>query len=309
MPRIPLHLRCTFAAAALLGPQIARGATDKTPNAADRVREQVLRMTEFFDTTLPGVLGKHNTTLHVSPKFSDVRDNEFVRTPFEVRYGLSENVEVIGGIAPFAPNPFNRGRDHRWGLGEAKLGARYDLDGLISFFDDTTVGVETRVPIGEPPTEINDHFTHVKPFVSAARKLLAWPATTFYANLSYDRSVNLTDRDPPPPWVVRRNIIEVAPGLLFKPSELGYFSEYRFRHIAEPGEWHLAHQIHFGTIWDVPLSRSERWRLPGKWQLEFGYKLEFEEGRGRRHRLSARVNWRTSLREVLSHTRGARLWR
>jgi hypothetical protein len=202
-------------------------------------------MTEFFDTTLPGVLGKHNMTVHVTPKFSDLRDNEFVRLPFEVRYGVTDDLEMIGGISPFAPNPINTGRDHRWGPGEAKLGARYDLDGLLRFFDDTTVGLEMRIPIGKPPTEINDHYTHVKPFVSAARKLLTWPDTTFYANLAYDRSVNLTDREPSPPWVMRRNIIEVAPGLLFKPSELGYFSEYRFRHISEPGEWHLAHQIHF----------------------------------------------------------------
>lgn len=293
--------------AALLMPLFA-AASEKNPTAVDRMREQVLRMTEFFDTTLPGVLGEHNMTIHVTPKFSDVRDNEFVRLPFEVRYGFSDKLELLGGISPFAPNPFNRGRDYRWGPGEAKLGARYDIDGAIPFFDDTTLGFEARVPIGKPPTEINDHYTHAKPFVSAARRLRIWPDTTFYANLSYDRSVNLTHREPPPPWVMRRNIIEVAPGLLFKPSELGYFAEYRFRHITEPGEWHLAHQIHFGTIWDVPLARSEAWHLPGKWQLELGYKVEFEEGRDRNHGIAARVNWRTTLREVLAHTKANGLW-
>jgi hypothetical protein len=265
-------------------------------------------MTEFFDTTLPGVLGEHNMTIHVTPKFSDLRDNEFVRLPFEVRYGLSDKLELLGGISPFAPNPFNRGRDYRWGPGEGKLGARYDIDGAVPFFDDTTLGLETRIPLGNPPTEINDHYTHVKPFVSAARKLRIWPDTTFYANLSYDRSVELTNRDAPPPWVVRRNIIEVAPGLLFKPSEIGYFAEYHFRHISEPGEWHLGHEIHFGTIWDVPLARTEAWHLPGKWQVELGYKVEFEEGRDRNHGIAARVNWRTTLREVLAHTKANGLW-
>jgi len=33
-------------------------------------------MTDFFDTMLPGVLQEHNMTLHVTPKFSDLRDNE-----------------------------------------------------------------------------------------------------------------------------------------------------------------------------------------------------------------------------------------
>lgn len=306
-PSSPLIRRVCFVAL-LLACGGVRSA-EKPVTAADRVREQVLKMTEFFDTVLPGVLEEHNMTLHVMPKFSDVRDNEFVRMPFEVRYGLSDKVELRGGISPFMPNPFNPGRDHRWGPGETKLAARYDLDGLLKFFDDTTVGLETRVPLGKPPIEINDHYTHVKPSVSAARRLLSWPDTTFYANLSYDRSVQLTDRGPPPPEVVRQNIIEVAPGLLFRPSELGYFAEYRFRHITEPNEWHLAHQIHFGTIWDVPIARTEKWHLPGKWQVELGYKVEFEEGRDTNHGIAARVNWRTTLREVMERARTSSIWR
>jgi hypothetical protein len=98
---------------------------------------------------------------------------------------------------------------------------------------------------------------------------------------------------------MRRNTIDVAPGLLFRPSELGYFGEYRFRHISEELEWHLAHELRFGTIWDVPLERSEKWRLPGKWQAELAYKIAHEEGRDTDHGIFARVNWRTTLREVL----------
>jgi hypothetical protein len=213
------------------------------------------------------------------------------------------------GLVPFTPNPFNGGRDHRWGPGEAKFGARYDLGTKLPFFDDTTVGVETRVPIGRPPIELNDHYTHLKPFVSAARTLLMWPSTTFYANVSYDRSVDLTHRAPPPTEVVRRNIIEVAPGFLYKPSELGYFVEYRFRHLREDFGWHLAHEVQFGTIWDIPLARTEEWKLPGKWQLELAYKISHEEGRGSDQGVSARVNWRTTLREVLEHGKASKLWR
>ena len=280
----------------------------ETRSTGDRVRERVLRMTEFFDTMLPGVLEENNITLHVRPKFSDLRRSEYMRFPLELRYGLTDRWELQTGIVPFTPNPFNRGRDHRWGPGEAKLGARYDLGSLFNFFDDTTVGVETRVPLGRPPVELNDHYTHVKPFVSAARTLLKWPSTTFYLNLAYDRSVDLTHRSPPPVEVVRRNIIEVAPGILFKPSEFGYFAEYRFRHIREDFGWHLAHEVQFGTIWDIPLARTEEWKLPGKWQLELAYKVSHEEGRDRDHGVSARVNWRTSLREVLEHTKASKLF-
>ena len=276
-------------------------AADVQTSTSERVREQVLRMTEFFDTMLPGVLEENNITLHLRPKFSDLRDNEFMRFPLELRYGLTNTWEVFGGMVPFMPNVFNGGREHRWGPGEAKLGVRHDVGPTLGFFDETTVGVETRVPLGRPPIELNDHYTHLKPMVSAARKLKTWPSTTFYLNLAYDRSVELTHRSAPPTEVMRRNIIEVVPGLLFKPSELGYFTEYRWHHINEETEWHLAHEVLVGAIWDVPLARSERWKLPGKWQLELAYKISHEEGRDSHQGVSARVNWRTTLREVLAH--------
>jgi hypothetical protein len=288
-----------FAAIWLAAALAARGA-DAARSTGDQVRDQVLRMTEFFDTKLPGVLGPRNVTLSFKPKFGDLRDEEYIRFPIEVRYGLTDRWELLAGLVPFTPSPFNSGRDHRWGPGEARLGARYDLLAALPFFDDATVGIENRFPLGQPPVEINDHYTHVKPFLTAARTLRRWQLTTFYINLAYDRSVKLTDRSPPPPEVLRRHVIEAAPGLLYKPGQFGYFGEYRFRHIHEdPSDNRLAHEVQLGAIWDVPLARSADWKLPGKWQLELAYRVEREESRGTDHGISARVNWRTTLREVL----------
>lgn len=286
----------------LAGPAFAAEAT----STADRVRDRVLRMTEFFDTMLPGVLEENNITLHFRPKFGDLRDEEYMRFPLEVRYGLTNRVELRGGFVPFTPSPFNSGRDHRWGLGEARMGVRYDLRHALKFFSETTVGLETRIPLGKPPVDLNDHYTHVKPFISAARELTRWRSTTLYANMAYDRSVKLTNREPPPPEVVRQHIFEVSPGILYKPKQIGYFTEYRFRHIKEPMDTRLGHQVQVGTIWDIPLEKSAEWRLPGKWQLELALRGGHEEGRGYDTGVSARVNWRTTLREVLEHTRVSR---
>jgi hypothetical protein len=274
---------------------------DAAPHTSLSLRERVLRMTDFLDTMLPGTLGRSNITVHFTPKFTDFRDREFVRYPLELRYGATDRLELISGISPFAPNPINSGRDHRWGPGEAKLGARYDLADPLFFYDAATVGLETRVPLGKPPVQINDHYTHVRPFLATSRILRSNPDMTFYTNFSYDRSVKLTSRQPPPPEVIRRHIAEVAPGLLYKPGELGYFGEYRFQHIQEPDSWHLAHETQIGTIWDVPLWRTARWHLPGKWQAELGYKFRTEEGHGNSQGLSLRVNWKTTVREVLTH--------
>ena len=297
----PFYFRAFAALLALHAPAVIFSG-----EASGSMREQILRMTDFFDTTLPGTVGKRNMTLHYTPKFSDFRDREYIRYPFEVRYGVGERWDLSGGMTPFGPNPFNSGHDHRWGPGEAKLGLRYDLGARLNFFDETTVGFETRAPVGKPPTPLNDHYTHVKPLVSASHSLRRWPDTTFYANLSYDRSVELSHRGEPPPAGVRRNVVEIVPGLLFKPGQFGTFTEWRFRHIAEETDAYLGQEARVGAIWDVPLARSEKWRLPGKWQLEVAYKYEFacEKGRERDQGLAARVTWRTTLREVLTSTMG-----
>lgn len=301
MPRQPLRLRRPALLAVLLAACLPLPAAEPTRSTADILRERVLRMTDFLDTMLPGVLDERNMTLSFKPKFGDLRDEEYVRFPVELRYGFTRRLELQTGLVPFVPNPINQGRDHRWGPGEVKFGARYDLGHTLGFFEETTAGLETRIPLGKPPVELNDHFTHVKPFLAAARTLRRWPATTFYANLSYDRSVKLFRREPPPPEVIRHHVIELSPGLLYRPSEFGYFGEYRLRHIAEPGHVRLGHTVQLGTIWEVPLERSAEWRLPGKWQLELAYRVGHEEGRGTDHGVSARVNWRTTLREVLTH--------
>ena len=87
MPRLrfPFILRAVSALIALGSATFAATAPDPR---TDNMRERVLRMTEFFDTTLPGTVGKRNMTLHFTPKFSDFRDREYVRYPFEVRYGI-----------------------------------------------------------------------------------------------------------------------------------------------------------------------------------------------------------------------------
>ena len=278
-------------------------AGEPAPSGTDRMRESILRMTHFLDTMLPGVLEENNVTLHFRPKFSDLRDYEYIRFPFELRYGLTQRWELRGGLVPFTPNPFNGGREHRWGPGETMLGARYDLRRTLGFFDDTTAGFELRIPLGRPPVVLNDHYTHVKPSLAAARKLHILPSTTFYANLAYDRSVDLTHRDAVPAGVARRDILEAAPGLLYKPGELGWFTEYRLRRIHDDEGNHLGHEFQVGSVWDVPLARTEKWKLPGKWQVELAYKVDLEEGRERDHGISARVNWRTTLREVLQHGR------
>lgn len=261
------------------------------------MREDLLRMNDFFDTMLPGTLSEYNIILKFSPKFSDLRDNEYIRYPFELRYGLTPRWELFGGMTPYHPNPFNQGRDHAWGFGEARLGARYNLGKFLGFFDEATAGFEVRSPLGTPPMEIIGRYTHLRPFLVTSRKLSIIPDTTFFTNFGYDREVDTPTRDQPN--MSQTHIAEVGPGLLYKPGEFGAFAAYRYRHITRDTGSHNAHDNKIGVLWDVPLTRTQRLKLPGKWQLELAYKYNIEEGMDTDQGVTARVSWRTTLREVL----------
>lgn len=274
----------------------AASAVVKTSVAVSHtVRDEVLRMRDLFDVRLPGALGSKNLVFDFEPKAGDLVRRQFVRYPFIVRYGLSPKWEVYTGLTPISPNPFKSGKDHRWGLGMATLGVRHDSTLEDCYFKQISYGVESQVPLGEPPVDLIDHYIHVKPYVTVSRPLESLKKTTLLTSVSYDRSFDSTSRENVPPEVKRRHIFEVAPGLFYKPSEFGYLAQYGLQWIDEPDGLHLAHTGKVGILWDVPLARSERWSLPGKWQFELAYRCTAEEGYDFEHGAVARVKWKMNL--------------
>jgi len=274
-----------------------------SPSALTSMREDLLRMNEFFDTTLPGTLGKYNVVVEYTPKFVDLRDHEYVRYPIEIRYGVHENWELFGGLTPFSPNPFKRGRDYRWGAGFARLGVRHDVGKFFGLYDQVTVGLETRAPLGQPPFFLIDRYGHIRPFILAARKL-PWPHTTFFTNYSYDRAVDTPGRGTPPIELPRVHIAEIAPSVLYKPGEFGGIAEYTYRYFQGGEPHHFGFEYQVGAVWDVPLVRSQAWRLPGKWQAELAYKISDEQSVGESRGIALSVRWRTTLHEMMNYHPG-----
>jgi hypothetical protein len=274
----------------------AASAVMKTSVAVSQsVRDEVLRMRDLFDVKLPGALGRKNLVFDFEPKAGDLVRRQFVRYPFTVRYGLTPKWEIYGGLTPISPNPFKSGEDHRWGLGLFNFGVRHDSVLNDCYFKQVSYGVENSIPLGEPPESLIDHYIHVKPYVTASRPLESLKKTTLLTSISYDRSFKSPSRDNVPPDVVKRHILEVAPGLFYKPSEFGYLAQCGVQWIDEPNGIHLAYTGKAGVLWDVPIERSKRWHLPGKWQLELAYRFTAEEGYAFESGAVARVKCKLNL--------------
>lgn len=265
-----------------------------------RMMEDVLRVRQFFDTTIPGTLKKYKLVFSFSPRAQDLTKKEYFRLPLQLRYGLRDRWELTGGVSPFSPNPFNQGPEHRWGMAEVKLGVRYDWGHWGKVFSKVTVGLEGRTPLGKPPIALSDYYAHVTPSISTARPL-PWKYTTLFTSLIYDRALEAPRRDPAPKEIMPRNTFLVIPSVLYKPGEFGASLEYSFRHFEDHlADTRLGHQIKAGPLWDVPLWRTQSWGLPGKWQVEVFGRVTFEEGRDKDAGVSVRVRWRSTVREVFS---------
>jgi hypothetical protein len=277
--------------------QLTRGGLE----AGRRVKSTTLAITDFFDTRLPGTLGKYNLEADFSPRLSDVTRREFIRYPVELRYGSSSRAEVYGRWSPFSPNPFKDGPDNRWGPGEGELGVRYDVRPAPRWFDLLTTGLAVKVPLGEPPVDLNDHYLRIIPTLTAARDLSVIENLRLIVRLSHDHAFDGPSRDDMPAESIRRHYTDLSPGLLFKPGgPYAYFSDYEIRHIDEPEGYRLRHRVRGGVIWDIPRTTSERWRLPGKWQAELGLRVTKEEGEGDPDiGVIARVRVRARIKDLL----------
>ncbi len=275
-------------------------AAGDSRSIVSHVQDDVGDVTDFFDTILPSTLMRKNLSLDFQPKFSDFRAEEFIRLPLEVRYDISDNDQLQVGMTPFIPNPFNTGYNHRTGPGEADIGWRHDMENGLGFLDQAIFGIQGRVPLGKPPLDLNEGYTHLQPYITGTRRL-HWPHTKLFGALSYDREFHTPGRDQPTdPRVVRQNIAECDPGILYKPDVYGYFFEYEFRHYGEENGYHLSHGEKVGVIWDVPIERSKAWKMPGRWQIELAARVIEEEGHPISYGLVTQVRVRTTLHEVLS---------
>ncbi len=304
--RLQRHAATGFLAAILLAGATtdAAGQTDRPPITADRdapatkadtgylMEEEILKMREFFNTTIPGTLKKSNLVFSFSPSSSDARKNEYIRIPMTLRYGLKDDWEIYGGFSSYFPSPINSGVDHRWGTGEGKAGFRYDWGRWGKLFDQVTVGIEARSPFGTPPPATTDYFSHVTPFINTSRPL-PWKAATFYLNLSYDYPFDTPLRELAP-GAVRTSVFSVTPAILYKPNEFGLYAEYGWRFYDHRllGNT-VGHEIKVGPIWDIPLWRTRSWGLPGKWQIEYAMRYTVDQAGSANFNFSfVKVRWR-----------------
>lgn len=166
---------------------------ERTESSAHQVKRSTtvsdddLRIRGVFNSVLPGTETKHALKLIFHPHIGDLINEDYLRIPLGIRYGLSRNLELNGTFEGYFSHGLGDvGAFKEAGIDEIHLGAKYRLgDRLIRDWD-LAVGLDWNRPYGTPPKSLTDGMEHISPFVSFARPLSADREWRLFGSVSYD---------------------------------------------------------------------------------------------------------------------------
>jgi len=163
----------------------ATSLISEAPSSPDTSTEINLAEETAFDRKLPHTQRKKEIEISLNPRFTDAIDQKFIRYQTRAKYGFTNRLEMSLSLESFTDNPFrNEGES---GLSEMILWGKYRFpkwSRLPGYR--ISAGLETVIPIGNPPEEISDSYLHLKPFLVFSLFLRTLPLLEVFYNVDFD---------------------------------------------------------------------------------------------------------------------------
>jgi len=152
-----------------------------------RPGDDEIQVDEVFQSHLPGTLSKYALRLSLHPHLGDWQKKDNMRVTTALRYGLTENCELILGSRLY----FSHGNGElrafdRYGAASLKFGARFDLGQSILPGCETGAGFEYETPVDHPAAEVTDGLRHFKPYVTVSHRFSSRPNLRVFLGLRLD---------------------------------------------------------------------------------------------------------------------------
>ena len=250
----------------------------------------------LFDTELPFTNPDSAWEFSIHPKFSDVVDEDFIRLPYDFRYGFTEKREGLIGHTPYFNNPFASNADSS--LGYLNLGIKQRID---SFGDQwqVAVGAKAKLPMEDIPSDpwdIRADFAQYEPYIVIGHQdhpLSRWQQVL---NVSYrwvDDSPFGVDTQV---TEIPHSLLTLRPGLIYKPpGEWRYSLEFQYVTERLDGGKNDAYMIVPGVTW-FPNRIDHSIPVPGDFEvgLTIGFAFEQlpEDRDSSEIKAAVRVRWR-----------------
>lgn len=273
----------------LTGPS---GADATGPATAPPAEEPVR-----FGTDLLGTMREGAARLSLRPHFGDLINKDHFGVTARVRYGLADDWEVSARINAYVAHGLGDvPAFSKAGVSGVQVGTRHRLAEQTDGGFGLVVGIDYSHPVGRPPAEMADAYSHLMPYAIVSRRLEAHPEWTVYLRtgldfVSLEKPTVLDDEEE------TENSWTLSPGVNWERGDWSWTVETRFRSSAGLASRHE---------YQVALAPSVSWRLPaqwtpgrkGRWILGLGFAASYD---GEETDLGARGSLRTdfTLRELL----------
>lgn len=163
--------------------QVAEPADNiRTPQEG---RSFISRISGLFDFDLPAIDPPGTVKLTLHPHVGDLVRRDYMRVDAGFRWALNDHLE----ITPEAAVYFNHGlgdNNGGYGIGAARLGAKYIVRRWPDPDMETSFSLHVQVPTGRPPVDLTDGFNHFAPGVLVQHRASHNPKLTTFAGAGLD---------------------------------------------------------------------------------------------------------------------------
>jgi hypothetical protein len=231
------------------------------------------RFSGLFEIDLPKTERRGNIRFIYQPHFRDFIDKSYVRVPLEFRWGVNDHFELNSDIETYLTHGLRK-ENVGYGLSSLHFGAKYAWHIWLKPTWDTSVGINSRIPVSRPPIELTDGHTHFTPYIVFGRKVDGVKGLSGFVNTSVDFVAksstpgNFGQNEP------HSDSLTVTPGLLYTRKAWHYTLEVdcTTTRLIGAGD-HDFLTIRPGVIWDLP--KSLVFHARGRWLAGFNVTAVF----------------------------------
>jgi len=177
--------------ACLLAGLLASAACAQTTEPAGNIhapqesRSFISRISGLFDFDLPTIDPPGTVKLTLHPHVGDLVRRDYLRMDTGFRWAINDHLE----ISPEAAVYFNHGlgdENGGYGIGEARLGAKYIVRRWPDPDMETSFSLNIQVPTGRPPVDLTDGLNHFAPEFLVQHRASRNPKLTTFAGAGLD---------------------------------------------------------------------------------------------------------------------------
>ena len=233
----------------------------------------ISRIKDLFEIDLPMIEKTGQVRLSFQPRFRDLINKSYLRTPFEFRWGVNDRLELNSYVDTYFTHGLRRD-GKGYGINALHFGAKYAGLKWLSPTWDTSIGFNSSIPVSRPPPDLTDGHNHFTPYIVIGRTLDAVPGLSEVLNVGVD----LVSTSPTPGNFGKNephsHSMSLRPGLLYDRGPWHYTLEVdgtTTRYIGSGSHDFLT--IRPGIVWDLP--KSLMFHARGRWLVGFNLTFVF----------------------------------